>query len=174
MNIFILDDCPEVAASYMCDKHIPKMIVESFQMLCTALHMHGNGTDEMYRPAYQHHPCTIWAGQSAENWLWLFEHAKALLDQYTKRYGKVHKCHLTVYQTLSVIYLPVFEHKGLTPFAQAMPDVYKSSDAIWSYRTYYLHDKAYFAKWEKGVDAPWWWSENSVYVEPMQFRLASA
>ena len=36
MNIFILDENPEVAASYHCDKHVCKMILEAGQMLCTA------------------------------------------------------------------------------------------------------------------------------------------
>ena len=31
MNIFILDEQPEIAAQMMCDKHVVKMIVESCQ-----------------------------------------------------------------------------------------------------------------------------------------------
>jgi len=27
MNIFILDTCPIRAASYLCDKHVPKMLL---------------------------------------------------------------------------------------------------------------------------------------------------
>ena len=45
MNIFVLDDDPAIAAQMMCDKHIPKMIVETFQMLGSALRRHG-ATDE--------------------------------------------------------------------------------------------------------------------------------
>ena len=36
MNIFVLDEDPQVAAQMMCDKHVVKMIVESAQMLSTA------------------------------------------------------------------------------------------------------------------------------------------
>ena len=36
MNIFILDRNPVKAAQMLCDRHIPKMIVESAQMLSTA------------------------------------------------------------------------------------------------------------------------------------------
>ena len=39
MNIFILDNDPVKAAQQQCDKHIPKMIVESAQMLSTAHRM---------------------------------------------------------------------------------------------------------------------------------------
>ena len=39
MNIFVLDNDPVVAAQMLCDKHIPKMIVESAQMLSTSHRM---------------------------------------------------------------------------------------------------------------------------------------
>ena len=35
MNIFILDKDPMKAAMMLCDRHVPKMIVESAQMLST-------------------------------------------------------------------------------------------------------------------------------------------
>ena len=41
MNIFVLDDDPAIAAQMMCDKHIPKMVTETFQMLGSALRRHG-------------------------------------------------------------------------------------------------------------------------------------
>ena len=39
MNLFILDLDPVSAAQQQCDKHVPKMIVESAQMLSTAHRM---------------------------------------------------------------------------------------------------------------------------------------
>ena len=39
MNIFALSNDPAEAAQMMCDKHIPKMIVEAAQMLSTAHRM---------------------------------------------------------------------------------------------------------------------------------------
>ena len=39
MNIFVLDKDPREAARMLCDKHVPKMIVESGQMLSTAHRM---------------------------------------------------------------------------------------------------------------------------------------
>ena len=38
MNIFVLDENPTVAGMSLCDKHIVKMVIESAQMLCTALY----------------------------------------------------------------------------------------------------------------------------------------
>ena len=45
-----------------------------------------------------------------------------------------------------------------TPFAQAVPDVFKSEDAVETYRSYYKTKS--FAKWEKGRNAPAWWGEG--------------
>ena len=39
MNIFVLSTDPVKAAIQQCDKHVPKMIVESAQMLSTAHRM---------------------------------------------------------------------------------------------------------------------------------------
>ena len=39
MNIFILHEDPVVAAHMQCYKHVPKMVVESAQMLSTAHRM---------------------------------------------------------------------------------------------------------------------------------------
>ena len=46
---------------------------------------------------------------------------------------------------------------GFTEPPQCMPDEYKDEDYIQGYRDYYWYDKKYFAKWNKGVDAPAWW-----------------
>lgn len=41
MNIFVLDTCPVVAAQYLNDKHVVKMVLESAQILCTVHHEFG-------------------------------------------------------------------------------------------------------------------------------------
>ena len=48
MNIFILDKSPVKAAQMLCDRHVPKMIVESAQMLST-IHRMLDGTPEKRR-----------------------------------------------------------------------------------------------------------------------------
>ena len=72
MNIFVLDEDPVIAAQMMCDKHIPKMIVETFQMLGSALRRHGATDEQMPLTSkgtpliggYKHHPATIWTGET--------------------------------------------------------------------------------------------------------------
>ena len=47
MNIFILDEHPVKAAQYYCDKHVPKMCVELFQQLGSAVIRHGAKPEQM-------------------------------------------------------------------------------------------------------------------------------
>jgi len=151
MNIFVVDNDPVVAATMLCDKHVVKMIVETAQMLCTV--GRSNGHQTKYRSTHARHPCTLWAGESKQNWDWLIKHGLSMCEEYTRRYGRRHKTH-DVIESLSN--LPIkLPNKGLTPFAQAMPDKYKSHDPIEAYRNYYKGEKSGFAQWK--TSPPLWW-----------------
>jgi hypothetical protein len=162
MNIFVLDQSPIAAAHMMCDKHIPKMVVETAQMMASALRRHGAVDEQMpiaktsgkpYKGGYKHHPCTVWSGDSRANFVWLSLHGESLLNEYYDRYKKVHACHNAIYQMSAMC--KMIPDGMLTPFAQAMPDEYRNPCAITAYRAYY-HSKT-FAKWEKGAPVPNWW-----------------
>ena len=59
MNIFILDKNPKLAAAMHCDKHVPKMILETAQMLSTAHRVYDTPQAEnLYKQAHLNHPCT--------------------------------------------------------------------------------------------------------------------
>ena len=161
MNIFVLDLDPVAAARMHCDKHIPKMCVEAAQMMASALRRHGATDKQMpltksgtpYKGGYAHHPCTVWAGDSQENWMWLANHAMWLCEEYYNRFNKMHACTDPIYHMIGL--QKMIPSTGLTPFAQAMPDEYRDDDVVKAYRAYY-HSKQ-FAKWEKGTPAPDWW-----------------
>jgi hypothetical protein len=165
MNIFILDDDPEIAAQMYCDKHVPKMVVELYQQMGSALRRHGANDSQMPLTSkgtpliggYKHHPCTLWCGDSQTNFIWASLHALELCREYTKRYGKTHACEHGIRQMSNMFDMII--NGPQTPYAQAMPDEYRSSDAIEAYRDYYWLDKRRFAKWEKGTEAPKWWTE---------------
>ena len=54
-----------------------------------------------------------------------------------------------------------FEEVGLTPFALAMPDKYKSDDPVLSYRNYYMsEEKQKIASWCKKRGKPAWYVLN--------------
>lgn len=152
MNIFVLDTGIETCARYHCDKHVVKMILESVQILCTALNSKGFNTP--YRSTHEKHPCVLWAGASYDNFCWLKNLAIALNDEYRFRYQRDND-HKSI-SVLSAIEHCKFESHGLTEFAQAMPDSYKvPGDAVNAYRSFYLGEKIGFAKWSKR-EVPYW------------------
>ena len=143
MNIFVLDESPTIAARMMDCVRVPKMVTESAQMMASALRRHGATDEQMpltksgtpYKGGYKHHPCTVWAGDSRDNFQWLAQHACILFLEYERRFGKEHACELPI-KTMCTMW-DMIPEGGLTPFAQAMPDEYKDEDAVKAYRAYY-------------------------------------
>jgi hypothetical protein len=162
MNIFWVNDDPVRAAMDLCDKHIPKMALETAQMLCAA---YPDGVAP-YRRAYYNHPCTKWARQTQANYDWLVEHGYGLCYEFIRRYRKQHACRDIISWCEDHSDLLLLDQElGLTAPAQAMPDWYKSDDPVEAYRNYYLNDKRYFAKWERLGRVPTWWKEEETINE---------
>jgi hypothetical protein len=91
MNIFILDTNPRIAAKMHCDKHVPKMILETAQMLSTAHHVYDTPQAPLvYKKAHLNHPCTIWVRESVDNYSWAFELFRELNNEFVRRRGKKH------------------------------------------------------------------------------------
>lgn len=146
MNIFVLDNDPVTAASYQCDKHIVKMPLESAQLLSTAV-------STTYKRTHINHPCAVWVRQSKSNFYWLVRHGIALCDEYERRYNRVHKslkvirlCYMLGHSLVDV---------GLTPFVQAIPDVFRQADTVQAYRNYYKFGKSEIAAWDHSP-VPYW------------------
>jgi len=154
MNIFAVDRDPEKAARALCDKHVIKMTLETAQLLCAAF----PPGKAPYKATHVNHPCAIWVRTSLDNYVWAVEHGLALSDEYTRRYGKVHKTH-AVLCTLKPLHKRVsFPVRHLTPFAQALPADLKRTNAILAYRAYYHRDKASIATWKSPATPPFWWN----------------
>lgn len=151
MNIFALHSDPIQAAIYHVDKHVIKMVLESAQMLCTNLNLLNIPTP--YKSCHKNHPCTIWARESRSNFTWLCELGLALGAEYTHRYNKTHASEKVIKYCYNLKqHIP---DGNLTPFAQAMPDVYKRTDSVQAYRNYYIGDKISFAIWSKRNIPDW-------------------
>jgi hypothetical protein len=149
MNIFILDDDPVDAAIAQCDKHIVKMPLESAQMLCTVAF--AKGRVARYKPTHANHPCTLWVGESLSNWIWCRDHAIALCNEYTFRYGRRHASQ----DVIEELETPDFDKKIGTAFVQAMPDDVKDSDPVIAYRNYYRKYKKDFVSWRRRSPPDW-------------------
>jgi hypothetical protein len=150
VNVFVLDYDPDVAAAYLVDKHVVKMMLETAQLLSTAVNL--AGVDAPYKTTHANHPCSLWVRESRQNFDWLVRHGIAIAGEYTRRYGKVHKSE-SIVRVLSA-YSELFPDTSLTAFALAMPEEYKTSDAVESYRKYYTCAKRHIASW-KTSRPPW-------------------
>ena len=157
MNLFILSLLQRECAEYMIDKHVHKILLEAVQMLCTAMHLLNKTSDpNLYRISHKNHPVSIWCRESRENFVWTLDLIDALHEewQYRHDHEKIHKSYI-VAQYIRERIPDNFPTSGLTPFALAMPDVYKTSDPVESYRAYYRSDKASIATWKKRSKPAW-------------------
>jgi hypothetical protein len=163
MNIFYTDHDPVLAAQSLPDKHVVKMPVESVQMLVSAAIRHGlphnvrTVAGALHKGGYHNHPSTVWAGDSQDNFTWLWQHGKALCDEYTTRYGKEHACSKQLDALFDCLeWMP----KGtLTSPALAMPDECKTKDPVESYRNCIrlkVQMKPDSFVWKRGRTAPSW------------------
>ena len=185
MNIFILDNDPVVAAQMLCDKHVPKMIVESAQMLSTA-HRVLDGVvsrqpsksgssmvkswelpDQretwLYKAVHINHPCTVWTCESCENYQWHYNHFIAICNEYTHRYDKVHASYSRLHDILmwQPRKIPI-GHR--TPFRLAMKSNPECmfADPVESYRVFYQTKQSRFSmKWSKRDIPEWFKVENT-------------
>lgn len=157
MNIFILDENPDVAATLHNDKHVVKMIVETAQLLSTAHHVAGSPiAAKLYRKTHENHPCAKWVRESKANYEWAYFLFNALCIEYTYRYGKQHKTMRE--KAIALGNIPNIPDVGLTPFPQCMPDDCRvPGDPVSAYRKYYREHKSHIANWKKR-DIPEWYS----------------
>ena len=164
MNIFILDQTPELSAESHCDKHVVKMILESAQIASTALHLNGVTDPVMYKIAHKGHPCCIWAAENARHLRYVIELGLSLCMEYRLRYNKVHASERVL------ISLSKYTRPSPRPkyYAVCMAEPYRTEgwaphlpldETIRFYRQYYHLAKAGFAKWPT---PPTWWKTESL------------
>jgi hypothetical protein len=183
MNIFVLDEDPRLAAEYHCNKHVVKMILESAQMLCSAhwyslLNEHEKKLTDFkgarkakewlfsnshpskippYSFTHIYHPCTVWTSKCVGNYNWHVSLMRALLDEYTVRYGKKHKCEDAWKWLHDNEPSHISSSKCVTEHPQAMPEDCKvPGSSVQAYRNYYSNHKRRFAKWEPRAKTPHW------------------
>ena len=90
MNIFFFTKNQKLNARLLDDKRLVKMVLETTQLLSNGLHL--NNQKSPYKSTHLKHPCSIWSAKSKANWQWLKKYGLELAKEYTRRYGKIHKC----------------------------------------------------------------------------------
>jgi hypothetical protein len=156
MNIFVLDENPQIAAQMHNDKHVVKMILETAQLLCGVHWVTDSQYSIPYKLSHKNHPCSIWVRECIENYIWLCDLGLSLCEEYTHRYGKRHKSQDIIEWAL--VNKPELKENGdITPFALAMPDECKKTSAVDSYRLYYITHKSNISSW-KNRNKPYWYN----------------
>lgn len=94
MNIFASSQCPVESAVALDDKRLIKMILESAQILSTAVRIVDGDTYAdrygLYKKTHANHPCSVWVRENVNSYVWLGMHADALVAEYFRRFEKVH------------------------------------------------------------------------------------
>jgi len=85
LNIFATHSNPRISAIWLDDLRANKMILESCQLMSTAIHLiHPDHELKLYKPFNPNHPCCIWTRAGRENFKWLLDHTFALLTHRAK------------------------------------------------------------------------------------------
>ena len=116
--------------------------------------------DLLYRATHINHPSAVWVRQSDSNYIWLASLLICLCEEYTFRYGKVHKVERDglCYVLLKNVPLNI-PYGDFTEPTQAMPeDVKIAGDSIAAYRNYYCKHKTKLAAW-KNREVPYWFAD---------------
>ena len=175
MNIFYIDENPELAARYHGDKHVVKMVLETAQLLSTAHHVLDGDENHfcqkasdggLYRPSHVNHPSSTWVRQLADNYLWTWELLVFLCFEFEfRRQGKKHKTSQLIQplqqlpQNIETANSSAGNHQHTTVPPLVMPEEFHKSDPVESYRDYY------FFKWQEGVVSYEWGREMPEWLQ---------
>jgi hypothetical protein len=155
MNIFSTSSDPDQSARWLVDRHVLKQGLELVQMLCTTYHL--QGIQAPYKPTHPKHPSNIWIRASYNNFQWAIAHGHAIFNEYTARYGKIHKSQAVLDWCEDNVSKLGFDSFSLTPFAIAISEdsicrtlpEFDESDPIMAYRYYVKFDKAHLHAWKR-------------------------
>lgn len=142
MNLFVFHKSPARSAILLDDKRLNKLILESAQMLSTAIHFHKDGIEGIYKSSYIHHPVTKWVHKTRANYNWTLQYMKSLWVEKQYRFPRgSHK---------SALLIPIFEECNkyipegeLTPFQNSAKNEKLGLDFTYmpvhkAYREYFL------------------------------------
>lgn len=154
MNIFVSDKDPKISAINLDDKRVVKMILETAQLLSTAIIM--NGGEAPYKATHKKHPATIWAANTKSNFMWLVQHGLYLGEEYSHRFNKEHKSIQVINHIIDNRLFEVIPNGELESFANCTANQTKGisykhlDDAVEAYRAYLS------SRWDTDTLVPKW------------------
>lgn len=101
MNIFYTHRSPRKCARSLDDVRLRKMVLETAQMLCTALNVQAGKKVTPYSNAHEHNRLTKWA-MVPQNWIWLWDLGMELGREYHYRFGKMHASFMVIQMLVEI------------------------------------------------------------------------
>lgn len=163
MQIFRTSPCDKMCALHLDDKRLNKIILESMQIISTALWLNDCPKAEslcaqgiIYLPSHEKHPLCRWASEHSWNLFSVFSYGINLYNEYKYRFEKGHKAGEKLHdlfwsQSLSS-YLP--RKKG-SPSLQ--PNCTKHFKHL---PLYYAYTAELNYKWRRDKKSPTWTKRN--------------
>lgn len=117
MNLFTICDNTRAIAQSLDDRLLIRTIVESAQMLSTAIHCNDKIIDKpegIYKKYNANEEHNVWVRESRQNYKWTFFYLVDCLTEFQYRFGKIHE----TYNIASkfAMYEDKFPNKGFTEF----------------------------------------------------------
>ena len=146
MNIFVVDQDTAVCAQALDNLRLNKMIIETAQLLSTAMRYQGYAGDDIYKSTHTNHPCAIWVRESSENYRWTLLYMSDLVDERKQRTGKYHKSY-DIFNTLCGG-TKMMPQGPMTPFVNC--SLFKNLPVFEAYKETMKH------KWNNDKRKPTW------------------
>lgn len=169
MNIFMTSKCPMESANNLDFKRVNKMLLESCQMLSTAVNECGGKAP--YKSTHKNHPSNVWVRQSRSNYGWLWIHALQLAEIYKNKTGKIHKCQAIVSELASAKYVSLLPDKELTELPNCAANSSKGisfkhlSNVTEAYKLYLIQ------RWNTDKKVPTWVSGAPKWVRQVEDKF---
>lgn len=179
INIFALDTDPRKAAQYCSDKHIPSLHREIGILLCNGINPVfesplGCKSEETWLRV-KNNKLTQWLYKTTDNFDWGITYLDTLIEEHVLRFHRERSelhANMVLQWFLDNDHFLDIPEGDLTPFALAVsPDLIPKNgaktpeEAVEIYRRYYVREKWYISKYEKGRKAPYWFTRDYIHPE---------
>jgi hypothetical protein len=163
MNIFVFDEDPFTSALWLDDVRQNKMILETAQLLSTAIHENDQETGlVIYRPTHKHHPCTKWVALSRGNFSWALDYLKHLGSIRNKRHKSLSL--LSCFEEYKNS--GYFSQEDQTPFANCARNQSQGVDFTGTKDTLEAYRKYIAERWKRDtIRVSWKYGEKPKWLE---------
>jgi len=161
MNIFSFHKDLCLNAADHPDSYVVKLPLEAAQIASTGLRlMQQSAPSYLYKPTHTGHPLSLWAADSLDNIIAVCQYGLAVADEYSYRYGKIHKSSAVMGKIICQFAPPDYisiDLEGRLLDSPACTNGIVDSDRISSYRQYFVKQKYGKIKcsWKHRKEPPW-------------------